>query len=136
VPREGVHGEEGVRGNAEGMGGRCGGRREAEKRDASAGVEGTDLAGGEHDDTHRGNDSRTHRGVRAGRVGGVRSWARGEVRVAGAQGFDEYMNVVLDDAVELDLRRKERSRLGRILLRGDTITLVSMPELGKPSVDE
>ena len=28
-------------------------------------------------------------------------------------GFDEYMNVVLDDAEELDIKRQERKPLGR-----------------------
>jgi len=36
-------------------------------------------------------------------------------------GFDEYMNMVLDDAVEIGKTRKE---IGRILLKGDSITLL------------
>lgn len=40
------------------------------------------------------------------------------------QGFDEYMNVVLDDAVEINLKKKSRTPLGRILLKGENITLV------------
>ena len=36
-------------------------------------------------------------------------------------GFDEYMNMVLDDAVEIGKTRKE---VGRILLKGDSITLL------------
>jgi small nuclear ribonucleoprotein E len=39
-------------------------------------------------------------------------------------GFDEYMNVVLDDAEEVHLKKKTRKRLGRILLKGDNITLI------------
>ncbi len=39
-------------------------------------------------------------------------------------GFDEYMNVVLDDAEEIDLKAKTRRPIGRILLKGDTITLL------------
>ena len=39
-------------------------------------------------------------------------------------GFDEYMNLVLDDAEELDVKKQERKTLGRILLKGDTITLM------------
>ncbi|OSX78147.1 hypothetical protein BU14_0120s0030 [Porphyra umbilicalis] len=39
-------------------------------------------------------------------------------------GFDEYMNVVLDDAVEVSLKRKTATPLGRILLKGDTISLL------------
>ena len=36
-------------------------------------------------------------------------------------GFDEYMNMVLDDAVEIG---KKRVEIGRILLKGDSITLL------------
>jgi len=39
-------------------------------------------------------------------------------------GFDEYMNVVLDDAEELSIKKKSRKALGRILLKGDNITLM------------
>lgn len=39
-------------------------------------------------------------------------------------GFDEYMNLVLDDAEELDVKNLKRTALGRILLKGDTITLM------------
>ena len=39
-------------------------------------------------------------------------------------GFDEYMNVVLDDATEVDRKKKTRTELGRILLKGDNITLI------------
>jgi len=37
-------------------------------------------------------------------------------------GFDEYMNMVLDDAVEIGT--KKRNDVGRILLKGDAITLI------------
>lgn len=40
------------------------------------------------------------------------------------QGFDEYMNLVLDDAYEVYVKKKTRKQLGRILLKGDTITLM------------
>lgn len=40
------------------------------------------------------------------------------------QGFDEYMNVVLDDAIEISQKTKVRKALGRILLKGDNITLI------------
>jgi small nuclear ribonucleoprotein E len=36
-------------------------------------------------------------------------------------GFDEYMNVVLDEAVEIG---KKRVEVGRILVKGDSITLM------------
>mmetsp|Transcript_85620 Transcript_85620/g.105095 ORF Transcript_85620/g.105095 Transcript_85620/m.105095 type:complete len:92 (-) Transcript_85620:142-417(-) len=39
-------------------------------------------------------------------------------------GFDEYMNLTLDEAEELDLKKKTRKQLGRILLKGDNITLM------------
>ncbi|MEM7518820.1 MAG: small nuclear ribonucleoprotein E, partial [Planctomycetota bacterium] len=39
-------------------------------------------------------------------------------------GFDEYMNVVLDDAEEVDMKTKQKTAIGRILLKGDTITLM------------
>jgi small nuclear ribonucleoprotein E len=41
------------------------------------------------------------------------------------QGFDEFMNVVLDDTEELDLKKKTRKPLGRIMLKGDNITLIA-----------
>lgn len=39
-------------------------------------------------------------------------------------GFDEYMNLVLDEAEELSMKKKTRKPLGRILLKGDNITLM------------
>ena len=39
-------------------------------------------------------------------------------------GFDEYMNLVLDDAFEVHIKNKTRKQLGRILLKGDNITLI------------
>ena len=39
-------------------------------------------------------------------------------------GFDEYMNLVLDEAEELSIKKKTRKALGRILLKGDNITLM------------
>lgn len=39
-------------------------------------------------------------------------------------GFDEYMNVVLDEAEEVNVKSKERKKVGRILLKGDNITLI------------
>ena len=36
-------------------------------------------------------------------------------------GFDEYMNIVLDDAVEIG---KKRTEVGRILLKGDAVTCI------------
>lgn len=40
------------------------------------------------------------------------------------RGFDEWMNFVLEQAVELDARKGTRKELGRILLKGDTVCLL------------
>ncbi|KAH9964555.1 Sm-like ribonucleoprotein [Russula dissimulans] len=49
-----------------------------------------------------------------------------EVRLEGRIiGFDEFMNVVLDEAAEVYVKEaKPRRELGRILLKGDNITLI------------
>ncbi|KMZ60500.1 putative Small nuclear ribonucleoprotein E [Zostera marina] len=39
-------------------------------------------------------------------------------------GFDEYMNMVLDDAIKVNVKTNTRISLGRILLKGDNVTLV------------
>merc|ERR1711893_148113 len=39
-------------------------------------------------------------------------------------GFDEYMNLVLDDAEEVHIKTHNRKNLGRIMLKGDNITLI------------
>ncbi|OAO12275.1 small nuclear ribonucleoprotein E [Blastocystis sp. ATCC 50177/Nand II] len=39
-------------------------------------------------------------------------------------GFDEYMNIVLDNASEVNIKMKTRTNLGRILLKGDNVTLI------------
>uniref|UniRef100_R4G7T3 Small nuclear ribonucleoprotein E n=1 Tax=Rhodnius prolixus TaxID=13249 RepID=R4G7T3_RHOPR len=39
-------------------------------------------------------------------------------------GFDEYMNVVLDAAEEYNVKKQNRRALGRILIKGDNITLI------------
>jgi len=40
-------------------------------------------------------------------------------------GFDEFMNIVIDDAAEVYIHdAKPRKELGRILLKGDNITLI------------
>jgi len=50
-------------------------------------------------------------------------------------GFDEYMNLVLDDAVEIDVRTGEVKpgiTPGRILLKGDNITLIQSANADEP----
>uniref|UniRef100_A0A023GEE7 Small nuclear ribonucleoprotein E n=1 Tax=Amblyomma triste TaxID=251400 RepID=A0A023GEE7_AMBTT len=39
-------------------------------------------------------------------------------------GFDEYMNLVLDDAEEIYTKSKQRKQVGRILLKGENISLI------------
>ena len=39
-------------------------------------------------------------------------------------GFDEYMNLVLDDASEVHLKRGTMKKIGRIMLKGDTVTAI------------
>lgn len=39
-------------------------------------------------------------------------------------GFDEYMNLVLDDCEEFNLKKGTRSHLGKMMLKGDNISLV------------
>ncbi|CAK9301661.1 unnamed protein product [Gordionus sp. m RMFG-2023] len=39
-------------------------------------------------------------------------------------GFDEYMNLVLDNAEEFNTKSNSRKSIGRILLKGDNITLI------------
>lgn len=48
------------------------------------------------------------------------------LRIEGAiVGFDEYMNLVLDDAEEYNVKNmNKRKTLGRIMLKGDNITLI------------
>ncbi|EFB13672.1 hypothetical protein PANDA_003444, partial [Ailuropoda melanoleuca] len=39
-------------------------------------------------------------------------------------GFDESMNLILDDAEEILSKTKSRKQLGRIMLKGDNITFL------------
>ncbi|KAI8877185.1 small nuclear ribonucleoprotein-like protein E [Backusella circina FSU 941] len=39
-------------------------------------------------------------------------------------GFDEFMNLVLEDATEVDTKNNSRIPVGRLLLKGDNITLI------------
>ena len=49
-------------------------------------------------------------------------------------GFDEYMNMTLDGAVECDLKTGKRTDVGRILLKGDAITLIQNASPPPPRV--
>jgi small nuclear ribonucleoprotein E len=51
-------------------------------------------------------------------------------------GFDEYMNFVLDDAVEIDSAKKTRHEAGRILLKGDSITMLQEAQPVRPPSQE
>ncbi|KAF4308182.1 hypothetical protein SLS57_000471 [Botryosphaeria dothidea] len=48
------------------------------------------------------------------------------------RGFDEFMNLVIDDAVEVKLatkeKQEERRSLGQILLKGDNVSLIQSVE--------
>lgn len=53
-----------------------------------------------------------------------------QLRIQGKiRGFDEFMNVVIDDAVEVSTEDGSKEELGRILLKGDNITLISSLEV-------
>lgn len=39
-------------------------------------------------------------------------------------GFDEYMNIVLDETEEIYTKKSQRKKIGRILLKGDNISLI------------
>ncbi|KAJ3013937.1 UNVERIFIED_CONTAM: hypothetical protein HDU68_000494 [Siphonaria sp. JEL0065] len=48
-----------------------------------------------------------------------------DIRIEGRIiGFDEFMSLVLDDAEEVTVKDGKRRQLGRILLKGDNITLL------------
>ncbi|CCD23780.1 mRNA splicing protein SME1 NDAI_0C01190 [Naumovozyma dairenensis CBS 421] len=58
------------------------------------------------------------------------------IRITGKiSGFDEFMNVVIDDAIEIPVDPKtgvenkaKGTQLGRIMLKGDNITLITSNE--------
>ncbi|KAG1459386.1 hypothetical protein G6F56_006173 [Rhizopus delemar] len=43
-------------------------------------------------------------------------------------GFDEFMNLVLESAEEVDTKSETRVKIGRVLLKGDNITLIQAAE--------
>ncbi len=46
-------------------------------------------------------------------------------------GFDEYMNLVLDEACEVHMKKNTRKPLRRIMLKGDNITLIQAKDGAK-----
>jgi small nuclear ribonucleoprotein E len=40
------------------------------------------------------------------------------------KGFDEFMSLVLDEAEEVDVKKDTKKQIGRILLKGDNISLL------------
>lgn len=46
-------------------------------------------------------------------------------------GFDEYMNITLDAAVEINTKTKKERKIGRILLKGSCITLIQRANIGQ-----
>jgi len=46
-------------------------------------------------------------------------------------GFDEYMNLVLDEAEEVTAKTGAKRSIGRILLKGDCITLMQRASPGQ-----
>jgi len=56
-----------------------------------------------------------------------------DIRITGViKGFDEYMNIVLDYAVEINSKKHSKVNLGQILLKGENITLLApLDEIAK-----
>mmetsp|Transcript_25993 Transcript_25993/g.27101 ORF Transcript_25993/g.27101 Transcript_25993/m.27101 type:complete len:92 (-) Transcript_25993:48-323(-) len=52
-------------------------------------------------------------------------YEEGDLRFEGKIiGFDEYMNLVIDECEEINVGKSTRVYLGRIMLKGDNLTLV------------
>lgn len=50
---------------------------------------------------------------------------RSDLRIEGKiLGFDEFMNIVLDDAEEIRLKSNTRRPVGRIMLKGDNVSVI------------
>jgi len=45
-------------------------------------------------------------------------------------GFDEYMNLVMDNAEEIHMKKGTRKPVGRVMLKGDNITLLQQIDGG------
>lgn len=54
-------------------------------------------------------------------------YQQAQIRINGTiKGFDEFMNIVIEDAIEISVKDPSKKRsLGMILLKGDTIILIS-----------
>jgi len=51
----------------------------------------------------------------------------GKIIVRGSnhsQGFDEFMNTVLEDAYEVNLKKNTKKKVGRIMVKGDNVALI------------
>jgi small nuclear ribonucleoprotein E len=52
-------------------------------------------------------------------------YGRANMRMEGIIiGFDEFMNLVMDDAEEVYLKKDTKKKVGKILLRGDNVSLI------------
>lgn len=52
------------------------------------------------------------------------------LRIEGkVKGFDEFMNLVLEETVEIDAKSGNKEELGEILLKGDNIAMISSTEV-------
>jgi small nuclear ribonucleoprotein E len=50
---------------------------------------------------------------------------QGDLRFEGLIiGFDEYMNLVMEECEELSVKKGTRTYLGRIMLKGDNVSLI------------
>jgi small nuclear ribonucleoprotein E len=59
---------------------------------------------------------------------------KSDLRIEGKLiGFDEFMNVVLDEAEEIKVKSGTRRSVGRIMLKGDNITLIQPATVIKPN---
>jgi small nuclear ribonucleoprotein E len=51
---------------------------------------------------------------------------RSDMRIEGKiLGFDEFMNLVLDDAEEIRVKAGTRRSVGRIMLKGDNVSVIT-----------
>lgn len=56
---------------------------------------------------------------------------RSDLRIEGKiLGFDEFMNLVLDEAEEIRMKAGTRRPVGRIMLKGDNISVITPAEIG------